>query len=349
MSMIDPQGASQSGPQPQSPQDLVGWLHEQVGALKAHISRIQQQGDQIQAAMLDLNEKHRDGEGRLREMASKTMGLGVMQDQVRQLTGLLDRIQDTEVLIDTKFEILERQLSEERARDQSEKNDLYRRVQDLERRTESMSERQSGVDDASRRFLDDVARAHVEALSMAQRMDAVETKAGRTLEALTRLEQTHTEAEAAIRNLRREDDVLAERARLAHEVAARIENEMHAQAEEYRTLPVLSERVELLRAERQRLEDRVSRMEESLNDGLVRLERQEEGAAQIDVRLKSHDGRIADTYGSVLEHRRTITDQLLKLNQMLERMKRRQVEELERDVKELRVQSNQLKNDEHEV
>jgi chromosome segregation ATPase len=345
MSAAEPQNA----PGPQTGQELVGWLHEQVGALKAHIGRIQQQGDQLQAAMLDLNEKLRDGEGRIREVTSRTMGLQVMQDQVRQLTGLLDRIQDTEVLIDTKFEILERQLGEERTRDQAEKNDLYRRVQDLERRSESMAERQSGVDDASRRFLDDVARAHIEALSITQRLDAVETKAGRTLEALTRLEQSHSEAEASIRTLRREDDVLAERARLAHEVAVRIENEMHAQAEEYRTLPVLSERVELLRAERQRLEDRVSRMEESLNDGLVRLEREEEASTHVDLRLKAHDTRIGDMHTSVLEHRRSLTDQLLKLNQMLERMKRRQVEELERDVKELRVQSNQLKNDEHEV
>jgi hypothetical protein len=44
-----------------------------------------------------------------------------------------------------------------------------------------------------------------------------------------------------------------------------------------------------------------------------------------------------------------LSDQLLKLNQMLERMKRRQVEELERDVKDLRVQANQLKNDEYDV
>jgi chromosome segregation ATPase len=342
---IDPQ----SGAEPQTGQALISWLHEQVGALKAQIGRIQQQGDQLQAAMLDLNEKLRDGEGRVREISSKTMGLPVMQDQVRQLTGLLDRIQDTEVLIDTKFEIMERSLGEERARDQGEKNDLYRRVQDLERRSETMAERQTGLDDSSRRFLDDISRANVSALSLTQRLDAVETKASRTLEALTRLEQSHTEAESAIRNLRREDEVLAERARLAHEVAVRIENEMHAQAEEYRMLPVLSERVELLRAERQRLEDRVSRMEETLNDGIVRLERQEEGAAQLDVRLKAHDGRIGDIHSSVLDHRRNLTDQLLKLNQMLERMKRRQVEELERDVKELRVQSTHLKNEEHEV
>ena len=50
-------------------------------------------------------------------------------------------------------------------------------------------------------------------------------------------------------------------------------------------------------------------------------------------------------HSSTLEYRRTLTDQLLKLNQMLERMKRREVEEMERQVKELRVQSNQLKNE----
>ena len=64
--------------------------------------------------------------------------------------------------------------------------------------------------------------------------------------------------------------MLAERARLAHEVAARLETELHAQQEEYRVLPLLAERVELLRAERQRLEDRTSRGEESLEDARLR-------------------------------------------------------------------------------
>ena len=55
--------------------------------------------------------------------------------------------------------------------------------------------------------------------------------------------------------------------------------------------------------------------------------------------------RIDHVHTTTLDYRRTLTEQLLKLNQMLERMKRRQLEELERQVKELRVQSNQLKSD----
>lgn len=342
MTMFDPQSEQRTG------QELMSWLSDQVGALKAHLARMQQQGDQVQAALLDVNEKLRDSEARLREMNARTIGLPVMAEQVRQLSGLLERIQDAEVLIDTKFEMLERTGGEERSRDQAEKNDMYRRVQELERRIESLLERQASIDDANKRYQDEVSRSHLHQQGVGQRLDAVESKTGRNTDAVTRLEQTHAEIESAIRGLRREDDVLAERARLAHEVAARLETELHTQAEEYRSLPLLTERVELLRAERQRLEDRVSRVEETVENAVVRLEREEEATAHLDTRLKAHDGRIDHVHSSTLEYRRGLSDQLLKLNVMLERMKRRHVEELERDVKELRVQSNQLKNEDND-
>lgn len=325
--------------------DVVQWLQDQVGQLRAQLGRTQQQGDQVQAAILDVNEKLRDAEGRLRELSAKTLGLPTMQEQLRQVSGLLERIQDAEVMIDTKFEMLERTDSDERSREQSEKNDVYRRIQDLERRAESLHERQSTVDDANRRYQEEISRTHLLHQSLGQRMDAVESKTGRNIDATTRVEQAQSETESAVRALRREDDVLAERARLAHEVAARLETEMHTQAEEYRTLPLLVERVELLRAERQRLEDRTSRVEESLDDTRTRLERQEDIAAQTEARLKSHDARIDHVHSSTLDYRRSLTDQLLKLNQMIERMKRRQLEEMERQVKELRVQSSQLKSE----
>jgi len=329
-------------------QESLAWLYDQTNQLKTLMGRFQQQGDQTQAAVLDLNEKLRDAEGRIREVVAKTMGLPQMQEQMRQLSGLLDRIQDTEVLIDTKFELLERTTGEERTRDQSEKNDLFRRVQDLERRAENIAERQSSVDDAHRRFQEEVSRSHLQYQGLNGRIETVEGRTGRNLDSITRLEQEHADIEAAVRALRREDDVLAERARLAHEVAQRLEVELQAQQEEYRVLPLIQERVELLRAERQRLEDRTSKLEEILTESVTRLDRQEEAAAQLDARIKASEGRVDHVHSATLEFRRTMSDQLLKLNQMLERMKRRQVEELERDIKDLRVQSNHLKSEEHE-
>ena len=338
MTMSDPQSDQRAGP------DFANWLFDQIGQLKAQMGRVQQQSEQVQAAMLDVNEKLRDAEGRLREMTAKTIGLPTMQDQLRQVSGLLERIQDAEVLIDTKFELLDRQSGEERQRDQGERNDIYKRIQDLERRVEGLIERQSSVDDATRRFQEEMSRAHIQNQTLTQRTEGVESRAARALEATTRLEQEHSEIEAAIRGLRREDDVLAERARLAQEVAARIESELHAHQEEYRAVPLLAERFELFRTERQRLEDRTSRAEEALEDARTRLERQEEVSTQFDARVKSHDARIDHVHTATLEYRKSLSEQLLKLNQMLERMKRRRVDELERDVKELRAQANYLKN-----
>jgi len=341
MTMHDPQSEERAGSQ-----DIVHWLQDQVGQIRAQLGRTQQQGDQIQAAILDVNEKLRDADGRLRELGAKTAGVPVMQDQMRQVSGLLERIQDAEVLIDTKFEMIERTSNEERHRGQSETNDLYRRLQDLERHAEALAERQVNIDDSNRRFQDDVSRTHLQHQALLQRMETVESKSARSVEAVARIEQSYSEIESALRALRREDDVLAERARIAHDVAARVETEIQAQAEEYRTLHLLVERVELLRAERQRLEDRTSRVEETLEDTRLRMERQEDVANQVEARLKSHDGRIEHVHSSTLDYRRSLTDQLLKLNQMIERMKRRQLEELERQVKELRVQSSQLKSGE---
>jgi|GEM_PF-3342919 len=339
MTMQDPQSEARAG------QDAVNWLQDQVVQLRTVSGRLQQQNDQFQAAILDLNEKLRDADARLREVGGKTIGLPTMQEQLRQVAGLLERIQDAEVLIDTKFEMIERTTHEERQRDQSERNDVYRRVQELERRAEGLLERQTTVDESSRRFQEEVSRAHLQFQTFNQRMEAAESRGGRNLDALTRIEQAQAEAESAIRALRREDDVLAERARLAHEVSARIETEMHAQQEEFRQIPLLAERVELLRAERQRLEDRTSRLEETLDDARVRVERLEEVATQLDTRMKAHDTRIDHVHTSTLEYRRSLSDHLLKLTQMIERMKRREIEEMERQAKELRVQASQLKSE----
>jgi len=339
MTMSDPQRDTQI------PANTLGWVQDQVMALKTQLSRFTQQGDQLQAAMLDINEKLRDNEARLREITAKTLGLPSMAEQLRQLSGLLERIQDAEVLIDTKFEILERTTAEEKTRDQAEKNDVYRRLQDVERRSESLLERQSALDDSTRRFQEEFSRGNLQYQSLNQRLEAVETKAGRSVDAVIRLEQQHAESEQSLRALRREDDVLAERTRLAHEVASRLDADLHTMQEELRVLPLLTERVELLRAERQRLEDRTSHLEEAFAHAETRLEREEEFTINVDSRMKAYDGRIDHVHTLTLDFRRTMTEQLLKLNQMIERMKRRELEELERQAKELRGQQSQLKTE----
>jgi hypothetical protein len=86
-------------------------------------------------------------------------------------------------------------------------------------------------------------------------------------------------------------------------------------------------------------------MEELLGEAIARLERQEDVTGGLDRRVNAHDQRIELVHSSSLDHRRWLSDHMVKLDQMLERMSRRQIEELERDVKDLRVHANQLKQE----
>ena len=90
-------------------------------------------------------------------------------------------------------------------------------------------------------------------------------------------------------------------------MAARLETDLHAQQEEYRVLPLLQERVELLRAERQRLEDRTSRNEESIADAVTRLEREEDFTAHVDARMKTFEARVEHVHAVTLDFRRSLT------------------------------------------
>ena len=308
-----------------------------------------QTSDQIQAAVLDVNEKLRDAEGRLREMTARTIGLPAMQEQLRQLAGLLDRIQDAEVLIDTKFEVMERTTGEEPTRDQAEKNDLYRRVQDLERRSEGLDRAAGAPSTTPPAAYQDEARARAPRRSRASTSASrpSRSKTGRNVDA-RHSPRAGTRRDRAVaprpspRRRRRSPSARGSRTRSPR--ASR--HELHALQEELRALPLLTERVELLRAERQRLEDRTSHLEETLPTHAYALEREEEFDA---ARRHAPQGLRRPHRARPQLARSTtaarLTDQLLKLNQMLERMKRREVEEMERQVKELRGQQSQLKND----
>jgi chromosome segregation ATPase len=127
-----------------------------------------------------------------------------------------------------------------------------------------------------------------------------------------------------------------ERTRVASDVAHRLESTLGQQLQELQRIELLAERVELHRAERQRLEDRALRLEEELADLRARAEKLE----QQDGRLHAHQQGLASRLDALQEHvdlqRAALHEQLRRLTGSQERTKRRQIQELEREVREMR-------------
>ncbi|HWQ28617.1 MAG TPA: hypothetical protein VNN12_06300, partial [Dehalococcoidia bacterium] len=241
--------------------EAIDWLQAELLSERAHSARLSQQMEQLQAMVLDLAEQVRAIEDRQREVAAQAANAALLQDGIIAIQDVLNRVQEAQAAISARIDRLERERAAELERHRTNVNDLYHRVQALERDVQSWTDRQASLEDFSRRFQEAISKTELAVRSLETRADSTETRAGRAVEAANRVEQGLAEVERVLADLKREDETLNERVRLAHEVAHRLEGQIEASKEGYRDLPVLRERLELLRAERQRVEDRAAKLE----------------------------------------------------------------------------------------
>lgn len=325
--------------------EALDWLQAELLSERAHSARLSQQIEQLQAMVLDLAEQVRAIEAQHREVAAKAANAALVQDGIVAIQDVLNRVQEAQTMLNARIDRLQRERAAEMERERTNVNDLYHRVQALEREVQSWTDRQTSLEDFSRRFQEAISKTELAVRSLETRADSTETRAARAVEGANRAEQGLAEIERVLGDLKREDEALNERVRLVQEVAHRLEGQVEASKEGYRDLPVLRERLELLRAERQRVEDRATRLEAAVYELETWRQKQEHVATTLDARSQALDTRLSQMQEKLDEYRTLLLSQLLKLHQSQERLKRRQIEDLEREIKELRKHAASLKDE----
>lgn len=314
----------------------LGWVQDQLHLVKAQLGKVQHQMDQTQAMALDAVEKLRAQEAALNGVLAQSNALAPLQDELRQVKDLLARLQEQQVQTRNQSDELARQRAAEVERERVERSDLLRRLGDLEHEVESWLERQSGVEEAARHYQEGVALSNLRLEALDRRLEQVESKASRSLEAANRVDQEMSRVDATLMELAREDEVQAERARVALEAARRLEGDVSADRRDLAGLNQLSERVELLRVERQRLEDRLAAAEESMEELRSLLAKQEQLIGVLEGRTQGYHGRLESLRDELLRNRQQLVEHLRKLSTGQERVKKRQIGDLEREIQELK-------------
>lgn len=325
--------------------EAIDWLQAELQSERAHSARLSQQVEQLQAMVLDLAEQVRAIEDQQRDVAAQAANAALVQDGIIAIQDVLNRVQEAQTAISARIDRLERERATEMERQRANVNDLYHRVQSIERDVQSWNDRQASLEDFSRRFQEALSKEELALRSIETRADSAETHSARAVESANRVEHRLAEVERVLADLKREDETLNERIRLAQKVAHRLEGQVEASKEGCRDLPALRERVELLRAERQRVEDRATKLEAAVYALETWRQKQEHIATTLDARSQALDTRLSEMQEKLDEYRTLLIGQLLKLHQSQERLKRRQIEDLEREIKELRKHAASLKDE----
>ncbi|MCH8994366.1 MAG: hypothetical protein IH959_05280 [Chloroflexi bacterium] len=323
----------------------VGWAQDQLYQLKAQVGQLEQQFDQLQSTATATAEQLRQMEATLREAALGAAQAFRLQEELNQTVALVVQVHDQQAEAKERLDVLTRQRHGDESRDQQDWTDVAKRVEQIERQVEQWHERQAGVDEVGRRFQEGLSLIHQQLQQIEQRLEASEGKGARGLEGANRAEHTLTQQAAAIEDLQREDETLAERTRATAEVARRLETTVSEQLQGMQRLEILAERIELHRAERQRLEDRALRLEEELGELRGRAEQQEQQQGRLSAQEQGLASRLEALQEQVTEQRSVLVEQIRKLTTTQTRTKHRQIQETEREIREMKQYVADLTNE----
>ena len=313
-----------------------GWMQDEIYQLKGQVAQLTQQLEQLQSMATEQSESQRAVETSLRETALGAAQTPRLQEELNQAAALIAQLQDQQAETKERLEQLGRRSEEEESHGQEEWVEVARRVEQVERQVDLWHDRQAAVDEVGRRFQEGLSLVRQQLQQAEQRLELTESKAARGLEEAGRAGHTLTQVQATLIALEREDETIAERARVAADVAHRVETALNEQFQELQQLELLAERIELHRAERQRLEDRTVRLEEELGELRGRTDQGEQRQVVLSKQQQGLASRLESLQEGVTDQRAMQADLLRKLLDAQARTKRRQMQELEREIREMK-------------
>ena len=313
-----------------------GWMQDEIYQLKGQVAQLTQQLEQLRSMATEQSESQRAVETSLRETALGAAQTPRLQEELNQAAALIAQLQDQQAETKERLEQLGRRSEEGESQDQEEWVEVARRVEQVERRIDLWHDRQAAVDEVARRFQEGLSLVRQQLQQADQRLEAVESKAARGLEEAGRAEHTLTQVQATLTALEREDETIAERARVAADVAHRVETALNEQFQELQRVELLAERIELHRAERQRLEDRTVRLEEELGELRGSVDQGEQRQVVLSSQQQGLASRLDSLQEGVTDQRTLQADLLRKLLDAQARTKHRQAQELEREIREMK-------------
>lgn len=325
--MTEPQAETAAGP--------IAWLQDELYQLKSEVAQLGQQQGHLRALASDMSEAMHLLEAALREASLGARQVPRLQEEINQAVALIVQLQDQQKSTEEQLAAQAQRRRDGEGRDQQELLEFARRLEQLEREVSAWRDRQAGVDEVGRRFQEGLSVVRHQLQQIEQRVEGTESKAARGLEGANRAEHTLTEVEATILGLQREDETIAERARVASEVAHRLESVLNERMHELERLEMLAERIELHRAERQRLEDRAARLEEEMAALHGKAEQQDQDESRLRGRHEGLASRVDSLQEQMETQRTAMFESLRKVLGSESRTKRRQIQELEREIREM--------------
>lgn len=329
-------------PLPTSVRDALIWLQEQMTQLRDLTARLQQETGEVLGKLTAIDGRVDEIHDRLAQSDRERAGLSRLREEVGETRELASQLQErlSESLLRTQESDRQRDLDVER--DRQARTDLARQIGELSQTTEATEQRFRVQDEAQQQLREaaitlrqDTDDIRLATKSLLSREETLSESMRRSEVRMSGLETKQVDGE-------RRMEVVEERLQLTLDQTRRAEQDMTVLAQRLSTIDDLKEQIEVLRAERARFETRVQGMELRNDQMDAGLAEQVALSARLLGRFQGVDERLLQLQTDLAGLTETVVTQMVRFGQTLERQKRRQIGDLEREIRELKQHATRI-------
>lgn len=318
-----------------STQSRLEWLDEELRAAKAALHKVEHELEQALNQIWNLDTTLRKVEEGAGSAEGAAAAIPSLQEEIRQLRDEAERLRERQNTLAGRTEDLGRQQQADLERERQERAAVLSQSETAARSVGQFESRVQLLEESLRRVEEAVAELRSAQDVLRRDLIEVANRSSRNKETALRLEHQIDSAEKGIEELEKRNVELEEKVRLAEERVQRGEERIE-KFEQRMNLPLeMKEQLDRGRFERQQLTERLGKLESSASEMWERTAEFIQGLARVDHRTQAQSGQLSELAKAIQEQQETVFEQLKRLLKTMERQRRRQVEALTQEIKEL--------------
>lgn len=315
---------------------LMKYLEDELKEVKGQLARLQQQLHQLQLALREQSERSREALATADQAKAAMAVLPKWDEEMRGIKETLERLQLFSHDMKYRWEEQERRLREDRERELQERAALSAKLSDLEKEIAETAGRSRLVEEQAKQHLEALQGLHRELEELRRRDTALDAQHRLLADRLRHAEELYDQFRGELEALGKQDDALLNRLLSVQDQARRAEEQSVQAIQRHTAYQEFAERIEQLRAERQRWERELALAKEEFGRMEGRVEDLERGIRQVESRLTQQAQHIAQAREMLEAQQAEVDQRLLELLQLLERQRVRAISQLEQEGRELK-------------
>ena len=317
-----------------STENRLQYLDEELRQAKAALHKVEHELKQALDQIWNLD----SGLHKLEESVGGSDGAAALpgvQEGIRELRSQAGRLQDRHNELATRAEELGRQQQSDLERERCERAALLKQAEAAAQSVGQFESRSQRLEESLRHVEEAIAGLRHSQQTLGNEVEELTSRGARDLETALRLEHRMDALATDIEALHKHDGEMEERVTLYEERVHR-EEERVAKFERDLSLPrEIKEQLDRARFERQQMIEHLAKMESSTTKLSERTAEFIQGLARVDERTERQADRLMELAEEVRQQRETVFEQLKRLVRTMERQRRRQLETLAQEIKEL--------------